>query len=1012
MIGIIILISKTAKNEDFKKILILSTNYLGEDDLCALGLSIIQNKVDFLDLFVKYGGDPKLVLQGDFYDGFDLACKYGSLDVVKYFLEKKIYSTFGPQDEFGNTLLHKAASGDSECFKFILSKSAFVNTTNPNTGFSPIFMAILSRNIENVKLLLEKNVDLKAKEKNKRTPLHYASSILPYATSVEIGRLLLSKPEKVDINAVDIEGYNPYDIASLQGNNEFCDMLLEYGAVPYLLPSSSKNINPIKSRRLYNKGDVPEARMCPSSVVIGDYLYFGGGLIGDNANRESDLYRCSISNIQNDWIIPLSNLTFKKGIKFNDIKPELATIEYGETTRIVSKRVKDDLEYNVSIVGKDAYSKLDGVAYYEVLIDTEPECESPIVSVGYLIADSDIPEHVHPGWIEGSFGFHSDTGTILIGPEMTHEESWDDIPANKGDILGIGYIFERNEIFYTMNGKFLGTLPYPIDEEFSLLPFIGLGSGYTIAHVNFGERPFKFDFTAPTISWEKVYEFTSPIQAMFKHPSIEDGLLVVSEDMKNYYTFNVNSKEISTTETTPLKEGFVPHADNQSYLVDNKVFILVKLELALEQPKKRKTPFLYCLDLSTNTWSDWFASGNAKFLMGLVKNSKDQDFTGFADEKNFYIVQPNKLNKVEKTSINEIKLNGAGPSKDINIHNSTNNLALCLHNAASLLSIPLLLETSSKSWYLPHILGHFPMPREGSSLTFSKSNNSFYISHGVSQVYTSYVDLVDEVKLDQKDEGENLVAAFNSEAVSDFLIKTASKEFRVAKVILSSRSKYFNEFFANSENEGKESLDMTDEKDVFVEALLKYFYTNLIDCSLVTYNDLKEFNSFVEKYAPNQLKRIRALLGQFRVTLPSTMSQDLIEGFQSKFSDIQFVTEGGNESIYAHKAILIGRNPTLYSMIGESGKYELEGVKNHEVAKEIIKQSYEGSNYTIPHTFGVEELKEFLVATKKYSPSLINSATLNLFAKVNKENCENVLKFAEANNLELLSNAINSFKSR
>lgn len=779
-----------AKDENFKKILILSTNFLGEDDLCALGLAIVQNKVDFVDLFIKYGGDPKLVLQGEFSDGFDLACKHGSLDVVKYFLEKKIYTTFGPQDEVGNTLLHKAATGDSECFKFILSKAAFVNTVNPNTGFSPIFVAVLSRNVENIKLLLEKNmIDLKIKDKNKRTPLHYVSSIVPSSASVEIGKLLLSKPEKIDINAVDIDGYNPYDVSSLQGNNDFCNLLLEHGASPSLVPASTRNINPIKSRRLYNTGDVPDARLCPSTVVIGDHLYLGGGLIGDNADREKELFRCNISNVQNDFIIPLSDLTVKRDIKFNDVNTDLATIEYGDSIKITSKGIKDDLEYNVSVVGKSAFSRQDKVAYYEVLIDAEPECVSPIISIGYLIAESDIPEHVHPGWIEGSFGFHSDTGTILIGPEMPDEESWDDIPANKGDIMGIGYIFERNEIFYTMNGKFLGTLPYPMDEEFALSPFIGLGSGHTIIHFNFGEKPFKYNFTAPTILWEKVHEFDTPIETMFEHPSIENTLLIILDDTKKYYNFNVNSKEIATIETTPIKDGIIPHADNNSWLVDNKVFILVKLDLALEQPKKRKTPFLYCLDLNTNTWSDWFASGHAKFLMGLVKDSKENDFSGFADDKNFYILQPNKLTKIEKTSVSEIKMNGAGPSKDINILNSSNNLALCLTNALSLLSVPLLLDSSTKNWYLPHLLGNHPSPREGSSLSYSKSNNSFYISHGVSPVYTAYVNTIDEVKFDIKDEGENLVAAFNSDAVSDFTVKTSSNEFKVSKVILSSRDR-------------------------------------------------------------------------------------------------------------------------------------------------------------------------------------------------------------------------------
>jgi len=63
-----------------------------------------------------------------------------------------------------------------------------------------------------------------------------------------------------------------------------------------------------------------------------------------------------------------------------------------------------------------------------------------------------------------------------------------------GDVIGCGLIFRTGEIFFTKNGYFLGTAWSGAMQ--SLYPSVGLHSPREKVVVNFGTRPFKFNFEA------------------------------------------------------------------------------------------------------------------------------------------------------------------------------------------------------------------------------------------------------------------------------------------------------------------------------------------------------------------------------------------------------------------------------------------------------------------------------------------------------------------------------------
>jgi len=58
-----------------------------------------------------------------------------------------------------------------------------------------------------------------------------------------------------------------------------------------------------------------------------------------------------------------------------------------------------------------------------------------------------------PGWFEGSFAYHCDDGTLFL----EHEEGQPFGPTyGMFDVVGCGVDFEKDEIFFTKNGEYIG----------------------------------------------------------------------------------------------------------------------------------------------------------------------------------------------------------------------------------------------------------------------------------------------------------------------------------------------------------------------------------------------------------------------------------------------------------------------------------------------------------------------------------------------------------------------------
>ena len=131
------------------------------------------------------------------------------------------------------------------------------------------------------------------------------------------------------------------------------------------------------------------------------------------------------------------------------------------------------------------------VSYFEVTIVASGE--RGLIGVGFTDTGAKLGRQ--PGWEPGTYGYHGDDGKKYhargsgeaYGPRF-----------GAGDVVGAGVDWERGSVWFTKNGRSLGTAftgPLPPGP---LFPTVGLHSRGERVTVNFGATPFRFDIDAAT----------------------------------------------------------------------------------------------------------------------------------------------------------------------------------------------------------------------------------------------------------------------------------------------------------------------------------------------------------------------------------------------------------------------------------------------------------------------------------------------------------------------------------
>jgi len=93
-----------------------------------------------------------------------------------------------------------------------------------------------------------------------------------------------------------------------------------------------------------------------------------------------------------------------------------------------------------------------------------------------------------PGWETNSYGYHADDGNSFCqsGSGKAYGPTF-----STGDIVGCGYNFIDNTVFFTKNGFHLGVAFRDLKGTF--YPTVGLRTPGEIVIANFGQKPFRYD---------------------------------------------------------------------------------------------------------------------------------------------------------------------------------------------------------------------------------------------------------------------------------------------------------------------------------------------------------------------------------------------------------------------------------------------------------------------------------------------------------------------------------------
>ncbi len=150
--------------------------------------------------------------------------------------------------------------------------------------------------------------------------------------------------------------------------------------------------------------------------------------------------------------------------------------------------------YEVSIVGNDRDDDVTSSPPDENdhrPTDHHREC----ISIGLSTETFRVADKM-PGWDVSSYGYHSDDGGIFHGPSASFSRHRGRPTYGPGDVVGCGLDYVSRRVFFTKNGKFLGYEFDVVDSDVvktGLFPTVGIDSDRPI-FVNFGERPFHFDW--------------------------------------------------------------------------------------------------------------------------------------------------------------------------------------------------------------------------------------------------------------------------------------------------------------------------------------------------------------------------------------------------------------------------------------------------------------------------------------------------------------------------------------
>lgn len=489
------------------------------------------------------------------------ATRENKLEFLSYLLQQEGASANATISDSSVSLIHMATT--LECLKILLDAGADINEKTGRTGSTALMLAVRDYREESVKLLLSRGADVNVRDKEGKTALMHAciagcSTIALYIiknspdcelnATCDIGESAFDLAERKDMFecAIDVWalGCEPsrskfsnkqirsikwtrlrvlgrFDIGEDSKTENSKKLSSEFGPTSFTDRHDSVGNNDNQDIDISSLPPPPLPRSKFGATSIGNYIYVYGGegprcmvprfnpevsmaheynasIGGDEHYR--DFQKLDVSNIRRLSLIPRGSKKSPSSIIIDkDFSDMIGMVTVSEDRleahwNVVKKN--DDTLYPSCIFSDAPFVRQDDFSYFEV----EILCVGARGVLGIGLCDEKEKNfEMLPGWAPGSLGIHSDDACAFHANPCGIQ--WGR-RFGSGDRVGCGIIWSTGEVFYALNGEFLG-VAHRASYATSFWACVGAHDWDTRVRLNFGAKNFEFDFMAPTLQWQR-----------------------------------------------------------------------------------------------------------------------------------------------------------------------------------------------------------------------------------------------------------------------------------------------------------------------------------------------------------------------------------------------------------------------------------------------------------------------------------------------------------------------------
>ncbi|MES1902796.1 MAG: Ankyrin repeat domain-containing protein 17, partial [Paramarteilia canceri] len=192
----------------------------------SLMLAAENNHCQIIHLLLEYEADVQNETEKTHDTALGISCAAGSLDSALILLENGANINHQNHNDY-TPLCFASSSGNLNIVKKLIDADAIIDGSRDSckSGITPLMLATMQNNIGIVKYLLEKGANVDAKiEANKATPITFASA----QSFIDILNILIEYGANIEHRSKS--GLTPLMEATINGNNEACNILLNAGA--------------------------------------------------------------------------------------------------------------------------------------------------------------------------------------------------------------------------------------------------------------------------------------------------------------------------------------------------------------------------------------------------------------------------------------------------------------------------------------------------------------------------------------------------------------------------------------------------------------------------------------------------------------------------------------------------------------------------------------------------------------------------------------------------------------